>query len=114
MLLGLLIWREKERYRIRAVQMDNFRGLLGIRRMDKFLDARVRQMFGGTKGVDKNIDKGVFRCFDHGERMENNRIAKRIYVRECAGSRSAGRPRKRWINTVKNCLKKRCLDVRQA
>ena len=49
MLLGLLIWREKERYRIMAVQMDNFRGLLGIRRMDKFPDARIRQMFEGRR-----------------------------------------------------------------
>ena len=30
-----IICREKERSRIRAVQMDNLRGLLGIRRMDK-------------------------------------------------------------------------------
>ena len=48
------------------------------------------------------------------ERMEKNRIAKRIYVGECAGSRSVGRPRKRWIDTMKDFLKKRGLDVRQA
>ena len=29
-----MIWREKERSMIGAVQMDNLRGLLGIRRMD--------------------------------------------------------------------------------
>ena len=34
-------WREKERSRIRAVQMDNLRGLLGIRRMDKVLNAWI-------------------------------------------------------------------------
>ena len=33
---------------------------------------------------------------------------------ECAGTRLVGRPRMRWINTVKECLKKRGLDVRQA
>ena len=46
--------------------------------------------------------------------MENSRIAKRIYLGECAGSCSVGRPRKRWIDTRKDCLKKRGLDVRQA
>ena len=46
--------------------------------------------------------------------MENDRIAKRLYVGECAGSRSVGRPRKRWIDAVKECLRKRGLDVRQA
>ena len=49
----------------------------------------------------------------NGERMENSSIAKRVYVGECAGSRSVGRLRKRWIDTVKDCLKKRGLDVRQ-
>ena len=46
--------------------------------------------------------------------MEKDKIAKRIYVEECAGSRSVGMPRKRLIYTVKECLKKRGLDVRQA
>ena len=35
------------------------------------------------------------------ERMENDNIAKRVYVGECAGSRSVGRPRKRFIDNVK-------------
>ena len=46
--------------------------------------------------------------------MENYRIANRVYVRECAGSHSVGRPRKGWIDIVKNCLKKMGLYVRQA
>ena len=29
-----MLWKDKERFRIRAVQMDNFKGLLGIRRID--------------------------------------------------------------------------------
>ena len=41
-------------------------------------------------------------------------IARRVYAGECAGSRSVGRPRKGWIGTVKECLKKRGLDVRKA
>ena len=46
--------------------------------------------------------------------MENDKITKRVYVRECAGSCSVHRPRKRWIDTVKDCLKKRGMDVKQA
>ena len=34
-------------------------------------------------------------------------------VGECAGSRSVGRPQKRWTDTMKDCLKKRDLDIRQ-
>ena len=46
--------------------------------------------------------------------MENERISRRVYVGECSGSRLVGRPRKRWIYTLKDCLKERDLDVRQA
>ena len=62
----------------------------------------------------KRIGEGVFQWFGHGERLENDRIAKRVYVGEWAGSHSVGRLWKRWIDTVKDCLKKRSLDVRQA
>ena len=48
------------------------------------------------------------------ERREKQTIAKRFYVGERAGSRSVGRPRKRWIDTVKECLRKIGFDVRQA
>ena len=62
--------KEKEKFRILAVQMDNLRGLLGIRRMGKVPNARIRKLFGFTKGVSERNDGGVFRWFGHVERME--------------------------------------------
>ena len=38
----------------------------------------------------------------------------RVYVGECVGIRSVGGPRKSWIDAVRNCLRKRGLDVGQA
>ena len=80
----IMIWKEKKRSRISAVQMDNLRSLLGIRRIGKALNERII-----TKRVNERIDEGVFRWFDHVERMENDGIANRVYVGECTG-----RPRK--------------------
>ena len=37
----------------------------------------------------------------------SGRIAKRIYIGGVDGSPSVGRPQKRWIDTVKDYLKKR-------
>ena len=45
--------------------------------------------------------------------MESDRTAKRVYVEESARSRSVGGTLKRWIDTVKDCLRKTSLDVRQ-
>ena len=64
--------------------------------------------------MDERIDEGVLQWFGHVEKMEKDRIVKRVYVGECSGSRLVGRPQKSWINTVKECLRKRGLDVRQA
>ena len=93
--------------------MNNLRNLLGINRMDKVPNARIRQLCGVTKDVDERIDEGVLRWFARVDRIENGRIAKRVYVGECAGSYLLSKLRKRWINTVKDCSKKRGLDVRQ-
>ena len=78
--------------------------------MDRVPNAQIRQLCGVTKGGDEKIDE----WFGHVERMGKDRIAKRVYVEEYAGSRSVDKLRNRWIHTVKYCLKKRGLDVRQA
>ena len=70
-----MIWREK-RSRISAVQMDNLRGLVGIRRVDKMPNAFIRELYGVKKGVDDGITK-------------------RVYLGECMDSRLVGRLRKR-------------------
>ena len=66
--------------------MDNLRVLLGIRRMDKIPKARIKELCKVTKGVYEKIDEGVLRWFGHVERMDNNRIAKRVYVWKFPGS----------------------------
>ena len=53
--------------------------------------------------MDKKIDD-VLQRFSHMERKENDRIAKRVYVGECAGSHSVHRLWKRSIDIMKDCL----------
>ena len=50
------LWKEKERSRVRAVQMDNLRGLLGIRRMDRVPNAGIMELCEVKKGLDERID----------------------------------------------------------
>ena len=65
--------------------MDNLRCLLGIMRMDKVPNARITELRGVRKGVYEKITEVAPRRFGHVERIENDRCAKRIYVRKCAG-----------------------------
>ena len=78
-----ILWKEKERSRIMAVQMDS-------QRMDRVLSIQIKELHGVKKGVDERIDKVLLWWFGHVERMENDRIAKRVYVGECVRWRMLG------------------------
>ena len=63
--------------------MDNLKFLLGMKRMDEVPNVWIRQLWGLTKSVDKKIGEGVLRWFGHVERIEDDRIVKRVYVGVC-------------------------------
>lgn len=110
----VMVWKEKERSRIRAVQMDNLRGMLGIKRVDKIRNEKIKEVYGIKKGVNEVITENILRWYGHVRRMDDDRIVKRIYESECKGKRRRGRPCKRWIDSVNECLSERGLNEMQA
>ena len=58
--------------------MVNLRGLLGIRRIDRVPNARIRELCGGKKSRDERIDEGVLRWLTHVERMERGMNDRRV------------------------------------
>ena len=86
-----MIWKEKERSRIRAEQMGNLRSFLDIGRMDR-IPNRIRELCKVMKAVVKSI-VGVFWWFGHVER-----ISKKVHVGESLGSCSE------WVDYRKDRL----------
>ena len=43
----------------------------------------------------------MFRWFGHVERMDDSRLVKRMYSGERAGKRPVGRPKEKWIESVR-------------
>ena len=56
---------------------------LCIRRVDNVPNAWIREFCRVAKGVDERAHEGVLQWLSHVERMANDRIAKRVYVRVC-------------------------------
>ena len=62
------------------------------------------------------LTKKMMKVFSDGSAMQREwrmaRLLRGVYVRECAGSCSVGGLWKRWIDSVKDSLRKRGMDVR--
>ena len=56
-----MLWKGKQRSRIRAIQVDNLGGLLGIWSIDTVPNVRIREFCGATKVVEERNDEGVLR-----------------------------------------------------
>ena len=39
--------------------MDNLRGLLGIRRIDRIQNTQIKELCGVRKGLDERFDEGI-------------------------------------------------------
>ena len=62
-----IIWKEMQRSRIRAGQMDNIRSLLGIRRVNKDQNTRIMELCGVTKRIVKGLMKVSSGCSAMGQ-----------------------------------------------
>ena len=78
-----MLKKENERSRISAVQMESLRRLLGIMRMDRVLKAQIMELCKVKWGLNERIDEGMLQWFREVEGMENDKIAKKVYVEVC-------------------------------
>ena len=106
-----MVLNKKYRSKVQCVQMDNLRGVLGVRRINKVRNELIREWCGVKKGVNERINESMLRWFGHMERMNDSRLVKRMYSGECVGNRPAGRPKRKWIESVNKCLKERNVSL---
>src|SRR5678815_4314459 len=109
-----MVWNKKYRSKVQCVEMDNLRGVLGVRRIDKMRNERIREMCGVKKWVNERINESMLRWYGHVKRMNDSRLVKRMYSGECVGNRPAGRQKKKWIEAVKECLQERNVSFAEA
>ena len=60
------------------------------------------------------MDQNTLRWFGHVERMEDDKLAKKVYKSEMQEPRCRGRPCKGWMSCVKEVLSKRALNIWEA
>ena len=103
-----------ERQKLNVFEMRCLRSMAGVSRMDRVRNEVVRQRTGVEIELGTRVDMNVLRWFGHVERMENERLLKRVMNARVNGRGARGRPRLGWMDGVKRALQDRGMDVREA
>ena len=116
LLYGSEVWmlNTNERKKVEAVENNCLRSICGVRRIERVRNVEVRRRSGKSVSIGEKMDQSVLRWFGHVERMEDDRLVKRVYDSEVMGGRRRGRPRKCWIDGVKEVLERKGLSMEEA
>ncbi|WP_435325978.1 hypothetical protein, partial [Klebsiella pneumoniae] len=84
-----------------------------VTRMDRVRNEEVRRRTGVLQEMSARAEQRVLQWFGHVERMDEERLVKKIAESEARGVRLRGRPRMGWMDSVKRALDVRGLSVEQ-
>lgn len=65
--------------KMQSVQMNDLRGMLDVRTIDKMRKDYIRKMCDVKKKVNEKINASILRWFEHMERMDKCRHVKWLY-----------------------------------
>jgi hypothetical protein len=98
---------KKEEQALLMFERKIFRRIYGAKYEDgEWKSRRNRELEGLSKGenIVKRIKEQRIRWLGHLERVEEDRMAKKIFTQELEGMRQRGRPRKGWREEVERDL----------
>ena len=96
------------------MEMKCLRSMTGVSRLDRVRNEVVRARTGVRRELAARVDVNVLRWFGHVERMDNERLLKKVMNAKVDGRIARGRPRFGWMDGVKRALNDRRMDIREA
>ena len=115
-LYGAEAWgmRSAEKRKVNVLEMKCLRSLVGLSQMDRVRNEEVFRRTGIERVLASRADQRVLRCFGHVERMDEYRMARRVFMAKVSGGRVRGRPRLSWMDGVKVALGNRGMTLEAA
>ena len=95
-------------------EMKCLRSMTGVSRLDRVRNEVVRARTGVRKELATRVDMNVLRWFGHVERMDNERLLKKVMNMKVDGRSARRRPRFGWMDGVKRAPNDRRMDMREA
>ena len=93
--------------RLNVLEMSCLRKMCGVTLRDRIRNEEIRNRCGVKKSLSVRGEESICRLYGHLERMSDERLTKKIHCAVVEGSRSKGRPRKKWKEGVNDLLRER-------
>ena len=107
--LGQVAWKKVE-----ALEMSCLRSICRLRRIDKIPNREILERCKKEVRVGEKMSRALLRWYGHVERMEENRLTRRVYEAKVEGRRDRGRPRRRWKECVRERVESKGLTMEVA
>lgn len=107
------ILNNQTKSKIQALEMRYLRAVKGVTRRDRIKNEKIREELG-VEPILQSIERQKLKWFGHMTRMEEERLAKRVWLARPRHKRKRGRPRKTWDSTVEESLRKRGISWNDA
>ena len=103
-----------EKKRLNVLEMRCLRSMCGVTRRDRIRNEEIRRRTGVLRELAGRADQSLLRWFGHVERMQDDKLVKRLVGSDVGGGRLRGRPRLGWMDCVKRALNERGMTVEQS
>ena len=104
MVYGAETWAvKKAQEKLDVAEMRMLRWMNGVTKLDRIRNERIR---GTTKvgEIFKKVQESSLKWYGHVLRREDEYVGKRMMAMEVPGKRRRGRPKRRWLDSIRNDL----------
>ena len=115
MLYGLetVALTKKQEAELEVNEMRMLRWSLGWTRKDRIRNDKIR-MLTGVRKISSKTREGRLRWYGHVKRRDEGYVGKEVLEMEVQGKRKRGRPKRRWIDTIKTDMREVGLEEEDA
>ena len=109
--ISSFVWAVKkaQEKKLDVAEMRMLRWMSGVTKLDRIRNERIR---GTTKvgKISKKVQESRLKWDGHVLRREGEYVGKRVMTMEVPGERRRGRPKRRWLDSIRNDLSERELS----
>jgi len=100
--------------RIRVFKMACLRKIEGVKRRDRLRNSEIQTRLNWNYDIEHRIQQRRLKYFGHVVRISQNRFPSIVMHGRVHGNRSRGRPKKRWIDVIKDDCHMMNVDLQTA